>query len=240
MGFPNPIDTVKSVFTDPVNAGVTAGGWSTLGTAALAGGTDILGTYMQNEANAKQAALNRDFQERMSSTAYQRAVKDMKQAGLNPMLAGINSSPASSPGGAQAQMQNIMKGSVSNAKSAGFASSELNKLKKEAINIKQNTDTQDSQERLNNQRQSESVQSMNTAAALERKHQSEKVGIDARNQREKAIGDFYETVGPMGVAVEKLAPYISGASAFSVLKGLFKKGGRKSRTTKPKYPELSR
>ena len=44
----------------------------------------LIGTEMTNRSNARQARANRDFQERMSNTSYQRAVKDMKTAGINP------------------------------------------------------------------------------------------------------------------------------------------------------------
>lgn len=63
--------------------------------------------------NSAEALANRKWQEHMSSTAYQRAVEDMKKAGLNPILAFSNGG-ASTPGGSA--------GTISGA-SMGLASS---------------------------------------------------------------------------------------------------------------------
>lgn len=85
--------------------------------AALGAGASLLGTALQNRAAKQQASNAMSFEREMSNTAYQRAMVDMKKAGLNPILAG-KLGGASTPRGQQANIGNLGTAAMEGAASA--------------------------------------------------------------------------------------------------------------------------
>jgi len=99
--------------------------------AIIGGGSSLLGGILGNKSNAKQAdkamafensqaERQMAFQREMATTEYQRAVEDMRKAGINPILAakGGNSSPAGASGsGSMAHQENVLEGTTAALKS---------------------------------------------------------------------------------------------------------------------------
>ena len=76
-------------------------------TAALAlGGISAYGGYRANQQTKASTARQMAFQERMSNTAHQRQIKDLRAAGINPMLS-AKLGGASTPQGASYTARNI-------------------------------------------------------------------------------------------------------------------------------------
>lgn len=79
---------------------------NSLAAAQMANVASAISAERQYRFNAEEAKKHRDWQERMSNTAYQRQVADLKAAGLNPVLGYMQGQGATTPSGSAASGAN--------------------------------------------------------------------------------------------------------------------------------------
>lgn len=195
-----------------------------LGAAVIGGGAQLLGGYFnmqaQREANAANQASAREqmaFQRDMSDTSYQRAVKDMRLAGINPMMA-YTMGGASSPAGASASNTAAGPGDLG----AGLASSAKDYInqKRERQLMTSQVDLQQAQIAVAKSQQNLNASSARRANADAKLLETELPAAKSRSTLENSRNQLdqkallYDAV--MSRASRELG---TGASAMSILRG---------------------
>lgn len=140
-----------------------SGGGATGAGALLGGLGSIMGGRSSADGQAKANIQNQimaqrqmNFQERMARHAHRYEVRDLRKAGLNPILSGTGGAGSATPAGSTARMENVEGAGVSSAmqvlstiSQALLASQEAKKTDAETTKTVAQTETEKTQPTLN-------------------------------------------------------------------------------------------
>lgn len=181
--------------TSAGTAGAAGGFWSSPGGGAfIGGGLSAIGSMagagimahgqeQANQATLQSAREQMEFQERMSNTAHQREVADLKAAGLNPVLSA--NAGASSPSGESAVIQNQapdLRDVVRNAISSGM---EIKNMENQSKEIESRIELMAAQRVREIASQEEALQSAKASKELARYRKIDADMLDRVNDWEK-------------------------------------------------------
>lgn len=235
---------------DPFLGGAIIGGVGNLigGALGMAGQASANETNKEmqdraNQMNVVNAKTQMDFQERMSSTAYQRAMADMQKAGLNPMLA-FSQGGASSPGGSfapagAAKVENELGGwsdSLKGVSSTAFQASAMKKdfeqkdsqiglTKAQDKNTKETTRLIGEQKNTEKTKQAANLATANEAAARAEalRAQQEAIAAEAKVRSKHAIIDADNIT--FDATTKRVVPLVN--TGLKALETLTPRGGKK-------------
>jgi len=187
------------------------------------------GQASANAANLQIARENREWQERMSNTANQRAARDLEAAGLNRILA--MGKPASTPAGNIATMQNenapLQQGVASAANIAANTALQIAQAEK----IRQETNTSATQQTLN-MTTAELKQSQDALAQMQTNKTMEEMrnvietreGITFKNKEAKYAAEIKQLQVPGVQSESEFYKWLMGAEANEIAHAMGKAG----------------
>lgn len=182
----------------------------------LGAAASYFGQKEANDTNKDLARENTAFQERMSNTAHQRQVADLKAAGLNPILAANGG--ASTPSGTSATVQNavppdvgskVVEGGINSAMARG----QLNKMMVDNALTESSIGLQAKQGEA-------ALATAKSANAQAIKNLTDAKINEAALPAAKIHGELNEKLAPIDAAIDRIGTVLHGAtSAAGVFRG---------------------